>query len=138
MGKSSSDDQDDQKEPAVQAPVEEKKKLPQDIPDSTDSTSRPKVTSSNHTSEAQSADNPNVGDLADSTTKSTVDLVANAQPADGLTTSGSSKNPAAVSLGRLGGLKGGKARAQRLTQTERSEAARKAAKARWQKKEKSK
>lgn len=47
---------------------------------------------------------------------------------------GSTKNPAAVSLGRLGGLKGGKARARNLTAEERREAARKAATARWQKK----
>ena len=43
------------------------------------------------------------------------------------------KNPAAVHLGRLGGLKGGKARAIRLTEEKRSEIARKAALARWQK-----
>ena len=43
------------------------------------------------------------------------------------------KNPAAVALGRLGGLKGGKARAEALTPEERSEIARKAAKARWKK-----
>lgn len=43
------------------------------------------------------------------------------------------KNPAAVALGRLGGLKGGKARAKRMTPEERSEAARKAAEARWSK-----
>lgn len=41
------------------------------------------------------------------------------------------KNPAAVALGRLGGLKGGKARAEKLTPEQRSEIARKAAKARW-------
>ncbi len=41
------------------------------------------------------------------------------------------KNPAAVSLGRLGGLKGGKARAMRLSSEERKEIARKAAAARW-------
>lgn len=44
------------------------------------------------------------------------------------------KNPAAVELGRLGGLKGGKARAEKLTKEQRSEIARKAAKARWDKK----
>jgi hypothetical protein len=44
------------------------------------------------------------------------------------------KNPAAVALGRLGGLKGGKARAAKLTQGQRSESARKAAKARWKRK----
>lgn len=43
------------------------------------------------------------------------------------------KNPAAVSLGRLGGLKGGKARAARLTPEERSEIAKKAAASRWKK-----
>lgn len=41
------------------------------------------------------------------------------------------KNPAAVALGRLGGLKGGKARAKSLSAKERSEIAKKAAKARW-------
>ena len=41
------------------------------------------------------------------------------------------KNPAAVALGRLGGLKGGKARAAKLSPQERSEIARKAARARW-------
>jgi len=41
------------------------------------------------------------------------------------------KNPAAVALGRLGGAKGGKARAARLTAQQRSEIARKAARARW-------
>ena len=41
------------------------------------------------------------------------------------------KNPAAVALGRLGGLKGGKARAARLTPERRVEIARKAALARW-------
>lgn len=41
------------------------------------------------------------------------------------------KNPAAVALGRLGGLKGGKARAKKMTAEERSASARKAAKARW-------
>jgi hypothetical protein len=41
------------------------------------------------------------------------------------------KNPAAVALGRLGGLKGGKARARMLTAEQRAESARKAALARW-------
>lgn len=44
---------------------------------------------------------------------------------------GRPKNPAAVALGRLGGLKGGKARAANMSKKERSEAAKKAAKARW-------
>jgi len=42
------------------------------------------------------------------------------------------KNPAAVVLGRLGGLKGGKARAIKLSAKKRSEIARKAAQKRWQ------
>jgi hypothetical protein len=41
------------------------------------------------------------------------------------------KNPAAVALGRLGGLKGGKARATNLTSERRTEIAKKAAQARW-------
>jgi len=43
------------------------------------------------------------------------------------------KNPAAVELGRLGGLKGGKARAAKLTPEQRREIARKAAQKRWAK-----
>lgn len=43
------------------------------------------------------------------------------------------KNPAAVALGRLGGLKGGKARAASMTPKSRAESARKAAVARWAK-----
>jgi hypothetical protein len=41
------------------------------------------------------------------------------------------KNPAAVALGRLGGLKGGKARAAKLSKKKLSEIAKKAALARW-------
>ena len=41
------------------------------------------------------------------------------------------KNPAAVALGRLGGLKGGPARAKKLSSQKRKEIARKAAKTRW-------
>ncbi len=43
------------------------------------------------------------------------------------------KDPSAVELGRRGGLKGGKARAAKMTKEERSESARKAAQARWAK-----
>lgn len=46
------------------------------------------------------------------------------QPAD-------AKNAAAVALGRLGGLVGGKARANKLTPEQRSEIAKKAAAKRW-------
>ena len=45
----------------------------------------------------------------------------------------SEKNPAAVALGRLGGLKGGKARAKKLSKKRRSEIAKRAAQARWHK-----
>jgi hypothetical protein len=41
------------------------------------------------------------------------------------------KDPIAVELGRRGGLKGGKARAKKLTKKQRSESAKKAARARW-------
>jgi hypothetical protein len=41
------------------------------------------------------------------------------------------KNPAAVTLGRLGGLKGGKARAASLTPERRKEIAKKAVEKRW-------
>jgi hypothetical protein len=41
------------------------------------------------------------------------------------------KNPAAVALGRLGGLKGGRARAEKLSSKKRIEIARNAAKSRW-------
>jgi len=46
------------------------------------------------------------------------------------------KNPAAVALGRRGGLKSGKARMKLLTPEQRSEIARKAVMARWSKKKK--
>ena len=43
------------------------------------------------------------------------------------------KDPAAVALGRKGGLKGGKARAAKLSAKQRSDIARTAAAARWKK-----
>jgi hypothetical protein len=43
------------------------------------------------------------------------------------------KNPAAVALGRLGGLKGGHVRAQNLSPARRKQIAKKAAEARWNK-----
>jgi hypothetical protein len=46
------------------------------------------------------------------------------------------KNPAAVALGRLGGLKGGKARARILTAEQRREIAQRAAMTRWTKSKK--
>jgi hypothetical protein len=43
------------------------------------------------------------------------------------------RNPNAVALGRLGGKKGGKARAEKLSPEKRKEIAQKAAEARWEK-----
>lgn len=43
------------------------------------------------------------------------------------------KNPAAVSLGRLGGVVGGHARARKLSAQRKKEIAQKAAQARWKK-----
>lgn len=62
--------------------------------------------------------------------KAIVDI-ATGQVEDIDDTSESGKNPAAVALGRLGGLKGGKARAETLSKKRRAEIARRAAKARW-------
>ena len=61
--------------------------------------------------------------------KSIVDLATGESEGTDHSTEG--KNPAAVALGRLGGLKGGKARAESLTAKKRSEIAKKAASARW-------
>ena len=59
--------------------------------------------------------------------KSIVDELTADEPDE----STSQKNPAAVALGRLGGLKGGKARAEKLSKKKRSAIAKKAAQARW-------
>ncbi len=48
------------------------------------------------------------------------------------------KDPAAVSLGRRGGMKGGKARAAKLTAERRSQIAKTAAQARWSENESAK
>jgi len=56
-----------------------------------------------------------------------VEQATTEQPAD----RDDGKDPAAVALGRKGGLKGGKARAAKLTPEQRAESARKAAQARW-------
>lgn len=58
-----------------------------------------------------------------------VDIATGAQDDPLLTPEG--KNAAAVALGRRGGLKGGAARAAKLTQEQRREIARVAAAARW-------
>jgi hypothetical protein len=71
---------------------------------------------------------------AGDSTPATPDLPPAAeQPAALAEPASEGKNPAAVALGRLGGLKGGKARAARLTKEQRREIAKKAAAARWRK-----
>lgn len=72
-------------------------------------------------------DSSDVNQLA----KSIVDKVTTEELVQKATKEG--KNPAAVMLGRLGGLKGGKARAAKLTTEKRKEIARKAANSRWSK-----
>jgi hypothetical protein len=53
------------------------------------------------------------------------------EPSETPKTPAEHKNPAAVALGKLGGLKGGKARAQKLSAWRKKSIAKKAAKARW-------
>jgi len=60
--------------------------------------------------------------------KAIVDVVAGEAPEQP-----PEKNPAAIALGRLGGLKGGPARAAKLSKKRRAEIALKAVKARWEK-----
>ena len=57
--------------------------------------------------------------------------IATGQADDSVSDKG--KNPAAVALGRLGGKKGGRVRAKRLSAKRREEIARTAAAARWHK-----
>jgi hypothetical protein len=57
------------------------------------------------------------------------------QPIDEPAEDEPAKNPHAVALGRMGGLKGGKARAEKLSPRKRKAIAKKAAKARWSKKD---
>jgi len=61
-----------------------------------------------------------------------VDMATGEAPPD--STADDGKNPAAVALGRLGGQKGGRARAEKLSAKRRAEIARKAAASRWEKK----
>lgn len=60
---------------------------------------------------------------------SMVQAIAAGEP---MPTTPDGKNPLAVALGRMGGLKGGHARAAKLSAKQRSESAKKAALARWQ------
>lgn len=62
-------------------------------------------------------------------------VVPDAEPRKAAKKKPAKKNPAAVALGRLGGLKGGKARAAKLSAEQRAEIARNAAVKRWGKAE---
>lgn len=66
------------------------------------------------------------------------ELVHVLEPAPDTAASGGARvgNPHAAALGRLGGLKGGRARAASLSASRRREIARKAARARWRKRRK--
>jgi hypothetical protein len=63
--------------------------------------------------------------------KRLVDDATEDTPAEAAEQEQPEKDPLAVELGRRGGLKGGKARAEKLTSEERRESARRAAQARW-------
>jgi len=63
-----------------------------------------------------------------------VNVIASQIVSEATQTPTKEKNPAAVELGRLGGLKGGKARARKLSAERRKKIAQKAAQTRWQKK----
>lgn len=67
--------------------------------------------------------------LASATAEDAPDETEDAKPSDE-----PEKNPAAVALGRMGGLKGGAARAKKLSSKKLSAIAKKAAQARWSKK----
>jgi hypothetical protein len=74
--------------------------------------------------------NPDPNQLA----KSIVDRLTGSAPATITDTAKPEKNQAAVSLGKLGGAKGGPARAKALSKKRRAEIAKGAARARWGKK----
>lgn len=62
--------------------------------------------------------------------KAVVDAATNEEPEE---EKPDTRNPHAVALGSLGGQKGGKARAEKLTPEQRKAIAQKAAQARWKK-----
>jgi hypothetical protein len=65
--------------------------------------------------------------------KSIIDIATGQKPDRDPTPEEQGKDPAAVSLGRKGGLKGGKARAASMSPEQRASIAKKAAKTRWNK-----
>lgn len=70
--------------------------------------------------------------------KAIVDQATGEAPEENQAPEQPEKNAAAVELGRLGGLKGGAARARNLSAERRSEIAKKAAEKRWEKHEEKK
>jgi hypothetical protein len=78
---------------------------------------------------------PDLNELAADIIQETIDSKPE-EPSENIKLQDNGKNPAAVALGRLGGLKGGKARWRGIPKKKRSELARKAALARWHKPEK--
>jgi hypothetical protein len=74
------------------------------------------------------------GEMKSSDLEKVATGVAEETSESGPTSEESTKNPHAVALGRIGGRKGGVARAKKLSPDQRSEIARKASRARWDKK----
>jgi hypothetical protein len=138
MEKQSYTSNDEEKEPAATSTDQDNKEKPPEDPNSPDSTSKPATANADRPANEQPSEEPSSSGsttkAVDTKTEQTVKGTSSEEHASG----DSVKNPAAVSLGRLGGLKGGKARAKSLTKRERSDAARKAARARWRKKEQAK
>lgn len=66
--------------------------------------------------------------------KAIVDIATSEKPTDKIDPETDVLKAAAAALGRRGGLKGGKARAKKLSAKRRSEIAKKAAQKRWEKK----
>jgi hypothetical protein len=62
-----------------------------------------------------------------------IQALSGEQPAKATAPPDEGKDPLAVELGRRGGLKGGKARAAKMTKAQRVASAKKAAAARWRK-----
>ena len=135
MSEQSSRNADDPKDSATSSPSQNGNKKSQDDASSADTNNQSSSTDSSQSTNAQSDEASSSNEATGSAIDSAGDQTVDAQLPDESATAVSAKNPAAVSLGRLGGLKGGKARARSLTKRERSEAARKAARARWRKKE---
>ena len=87
----------------------------------------PPCTDANALTDAHRPVEAGQGEIIDLATEDALGAGPAAEPDEG-------KDPAAVALGRKGGLKGGKARAAKMSRKARQEAARHAALARWKRK----